>query len=58
MKNIFERFYRPDASRSHETGGFGLGLSIAKTIVDRSDGDIFVDSNDETTTFTVRLKIA
>jgi len=56
FSKIFDRFYRPDASRSQETGGFGLGLSIAKTIVERSGGEISAESSGEITTFTVRLK--
>lgn len=56
LPKIFDRFYRPDASRSQETGGFGLGLSIAKTIVERSGGEITAESDGEMTTFTVRLK--
>lgn len=40
MRHLFERFYRTDESRNSETGGHGLGLSIAKAIVDAHGGRI------------------
>lgn len=44
VSNLFERFYRVDEARQRVTGGVGLGLSIAKRIVDMHDGTIDVFS--------------
>lgn len=41
---VFERFYKEDFSRSVHTKGAGIGLYIAKTLVQRSGGDIYVES--------------
>lgn len=56
MKHIFDRFYREDKARSRETGGVGLGLSIAHWIVKQHEGTIKVSQNkNKGTTFKVKL---
>ena len=40
LSKLFRRFYRTDTSRTRKTGGFGIGLSIAKAIVDAHQGEI------------------
>ena len=40
LNKLFDRFYRPDKSRSSETGGFGIGLSIARSIAQAHRGTI------------------
>ena len=47
LDKLFDRFYRPDRSRSKQTGGFGVGLSIARGIVEAHKGAIRAECPEE-----------
>ena len=55
LKTIFEKFYRLDDARRSRTGGAGLGLAIAKKIVELHGGVIRAQSENSTTSFMVAL---
>ena len=55
LETIFERFYRVDEARSSQTGGAGLGLAIAKQIVELHGGTITATSDIHNTRFIVTL---
>ena len=55
LPQIFERFHKTDKSRSANRDGAGLGLYIAKMILDNHNEDIFVTSSGGTTKFIFSL---
>jgi signal transduction histidine kinase len=55
LPHIFDRFYKVDAARASGAAGSGLGLSIARAIVERHSGNITVESRRGRTVFTVHL---
>ena len=55
LGTIFEKFYRLDEARHSTTGGAGLGLAIAKEIVELHGGTIWAESDDKETRFIVTL---
>ncbi len=58
LERIFEQFYRLDSSRSTSSGGAGLGLAIAKQIIELHNGTIMARSENEMVEFKVTLPVS
>lgn len=57
LPHLFERFWRGDRARQRATGGSGLGLTIARSLIEAHGGSIWVESGKEGSTFTFALPI-
>jgi signal transduction histidine kinase len=58
VPNVFDRFYRGDASRSRATGGSGLGLAIVRGVAEAHGGSVGVETSRESgTTFSLVLPV-
>jgi heavy metal sensor kinase len=57
-EKVFDRFYRVDLARARDTGGAGLGLSIAQWAAQAQGGGITIESGDEGTTFCIYVPLA
>ena len=56
LRHLFDRFYRADASRSRESGGYGIGLSVARAVAEKHGGEIHAEQTPEgRIRFTCRL---
>jgi signal transduction histidine kinase len=59
QRKVFDRFFRVDAARSRDTGGQGLGLAIAKSVIEKHRGTIsIVSDSKQGTTFRIELPLA
>ena len=59
LDNVFDRFYRSDASRARATGGFGLGLAIVRDLVTAMGGSVSAESAEgEGSRFRLLLQVA
>jgi signal transduction histidine kinase len=57
LERIFERFYRPDRSRSRERGGSGIGLTIARALVEAHGGRLWAESDGPGTGTRLRCRL-
>lgn len=57
LNSIFDKFFREDSSRGQENGGAGLGLAIAREIVQAHKGEIVAASDQGVTTFSITLPL-
>ncbi len=55
QERIFEQFFRLESSRGSGTGGAGLGLAIAREIIEQHGGELTCESEDEQIIFHIRM---
>ncbi len=56
-EKLFDRFYRGDSARTQKSGGYGIGLSVARAITESQKGSITASYEEKQIIFTVRLKV-